>query len=112
MRRQGILLATTVAGGIALVLWFGFLRGVFFGRRLLAMPLGTERSVVVEAMGAPDEVRSTFRLAQHRLHERAYEQAAASDAVEFLVWEYMLDTVCCAGFDSSGRLAVRECGTT
>ena len=98
MSRQSVFWTSAVAAGIALIVWFGFLRGVVVGKRLLSLPLGTERSTVVALIGKPDEVRTSFRLAQYRLYESEYQAAAASRAVEFLVWEYLLDTVCCAGF--------------
>lgn len=112
MNRQSLVLVAAVVGSMAAIAWFGFLRGIVAGRQLLSLPLGTDRSTVVAVLGDPDEVRGTFRLAQQRLYEREYESAAASGAVEFLVWEYLLDTVCCAGFDTQSKLVVRACGTT
>ncbi len=112
MKRANLAAIALLATGLGLVLWFGFLRGVLAGRRLLAMPLGTDKSVVVAALGEPDEVRASFRLAEHRDYPRETEQPATAGATEYLVWEYLLDLVCCAGFGESNRLVVRDCGTT
>lgn len=110
--RANLAAATLLAIGLGLLFWFGFLRGVLAGRRLLATPLGTDKSVVVAALGEPDEVRGSFRLAEYREYPRETEQAAKAGATEYLVWEYLLDLVCCAGFDESNRLVVRDCGTS
>ena len=110
MKRADVLAGAIATIGLLLAMWFGAGRGIYLGRRLLDMPLGTKQAAVVGALGEPDEVRTTFRLAQHRLYEQEYEEAAASSAVEFLVWEYWIDTVCCAGFDKDKALVVRACG--
>lgn len=111
-QRWAVLGLFIASGAVALVLWFGFLRGICFGRTLLSLPLGTPRETIKKAMGTPSAIEGRFRLAQERLYEAEYAEAAQSGASEFWVWEYWLDTVCCAGFNADGLLVVRHCGTT
>lgn len=67
---------------------------------------------VIELLGNPDERSARFFLGQRAGFEAAYQRAAASNAVYFLVWRREVDLVYSVGINSDGRVAVVEAGGT
>jgi hypothetical protein len=74
--------------------------------------VGMPEARVVELLGNPDERSAQFFLGQRAGFEAAYQRAAASNAVYFLVWRREVDLVYSVGIDSDGRVTVAEVGGT
>ena len=83
-----------------------------FLRAFQDVEVGMAESQVFELLGKADEQSKEFFLGQRAGFEKAYQRAAASKSVYFLVWRRGLDVVYSVGIDPSGRVALAEAGGT
>jgi hypothetical protein len=83
-----------------------------FRKSFQNVEVGMAESQVLELLGRPDERSKEFFLGQRAGFEGAYQRAAATKSLYFLVWRRELDVVYSVGIDPNGRVAVAEAGGT
>ena len=74
--------------------------------------IGTDKKDVIALLGEPHDRSKKFRLAQREGFEAAYQRAAKSGAVIYLVWFKGNDHVFSIGFDQLEKVVVIENGST
>lgn len=81
-----------------------------FRDRYEEIELGMPESMVVSQLGTPNDRSSEFYLGQREGFEEAYERAAESGAIRYLMWHRETDVVYTVGFDAEGNVAIVEAG--
>jgi hypothetical protein len=71
------------------------------------LALGDTKRQVIEALGEPKATSPFFNLPQRAGHEDCFQQAEASDAVEFHQWINGGNWYYCIGYDANGRVVVK-----
>jgi len=83
-----------------------------FRDRYKEIELGMQESMVVSLLGTPNDRSSEFYLGQREGFEEAYERAAESGAIHYLMWNRETDVVYTVGFNKEGNVAIVEAGGT
>jgi len=83
-----------------------------FQERYKEIESGMPESAVVSLLGTPNDRSSEFFLGQKEGFEEAYERAADSGAVRYLMWRRGTDEVYTVGFNEEGNVVIIEAGGT
>jgi hypothetical protein len=83
-----------------------------FHARFEGIEIGMPESLVLSLLGSPDDHSSEFYLGQKEGFEEAYMRAAASGAINYVMWHRGIDLVYAIGFNKEGNAAVVESGGT
>jgi len=81
----------------------------FYGR-FAEIEIGMSESLVLSMLGAPDDQSPEFYLGQKAEFAEAYQRAADSGAINYLMWHRGVDLVFAIGFNKEGNVAVVEAG--
>ena len=81
-----------------------------FLERYVQIEPGMPETAVVSLLGTPNDRSAEFYLDRREGNEQAYERAAESGAVRFLIWRRGRSEVYTVGLDDEGNVVIAEAG--